>query len=43
MFIVDLQGKFQPGLYTIMIAIYLNENYLNPDVRLVRYQVEGNL
>jgi hypothetical protein len=41
-FNVDLEGKLQPGLYTIMIAIYLNENYVNPDVKLVHYRVKGN-
>ncbi len=26
------------GAYTVLVAIYLNENYMNPDVRVVRYR-----
>ncbi|MFQ5903679.1 MAG: hypothetical protein ACE5JO_08310, partial [Candidatus Binatia bacterium] len=41
-FTVNFKGDLKPGLYRVMIAIYLNENYVNPDVRMVRYRVEAN-
>ena len=40
-FTVNLQKKFKPGLYKIMLSIYVDKNYINPDVRLVLYRVKG--
>lgn len=40
-FTVDLKGELGPGLYTIMTALYLNENYMNPEIKVVEYRVEG--
>ncbi len=41
-FTVELKGQLPPGRYTIMIALSLNENSMNPDVKVVRYQVGGD-
>lgn len=38
-FHLGLRGRLRPGLYTIMIALYLNENYVNPDIKIVPYKV----
>ncbi len=40
-FIVDLQESLKPGLYTIMTAVYLGGNFLNPMVKTSTYRVEG--
>ncbi len=39
-FAVELQGKLQPGRYTVLTTIYLNDNYVDPDVKLIPYQIE---
>ena len=41
-FNLDLRRNLQPGLYKIMVAVYLNGNYVNPDVKLVRYTVKAH-
>lgn len=41
-FTVELTGELPPGLYIILAALYLNENSMNPEVRVVRYRVGGN-
>lgn len=40
-FVVEFKGELPTGLYTILIALYLNENSMNPDVEVVRYRVGG--
>ena len=39
-FAVELPGKMQPGQYTVLTAMYLNDNDIEPDVRLIPYQLE---
>jgi hypothetical protein len=38
-FAIELQGKVPPGRYTVLTTIYLNDNYIEPDVRMVSYEV----
>jgi hypothetical protein len=38
-FAVELQGKVPPGRYTVLITIYVNDNYIDPDVRMISYEV----
>ena len=40
-FTVDLRGKLKPGPYSVMVALYLGGNTVNPDVKVVPYQAEG--
>ena len=40
-FSVDLRGKVKPGLYTVLVALYLGENYVNPEVKAVQYRLES--
>jgi hypothetical protein len=37
---VELPGKMPPGRYTVLTTMYLNDNYIEPDVELVPYQIE---
>jgi hypothetical protein len=39
-FTIELQGKVPPGRYTVLTAIYVNDNHIEPDVRLVSYDVK---
>jgi hypothetical protein len=39
-FTVELPGKMPPGHYTVLTTMYLNDNYIEPDVRLIPYQIE---
>ena len=39
LFRVELPRGLAPGLYTILMALYLNENYVNPDIKMVPYRV----
>jgi hypothetical protein len=39
LFTIELQGKLPPGRYTVLTTIYLNDNYIEPDVRSVTYEV----
>lgn len=32
---------FEPGLYTILVALYLGENSVNPEVKLIRHRLDG--
>ncbi len=41
LFFIDLKEQFPPGLYTILITLYLSENYTNPDIRMISYRVDG--
>jgi hypothetical protein len=38
-FTIELLGKVPPGHYTVLTTIYLNDNYVEPDVRMVSYEV----
>ena len=38
-FTVDLGGKLRPGSYTVMIALYLNGNAVDPEIRRIPYEV----
>lgn len=38
-FTIELQGKVPPGRYTVLTTLYLNDNYIEPDVRMVSYEV----
>ncbi len=41
-FTVDFQGKLKPGLYSIITALYLGGNYVNPEVKMVQYRAGGS-
>jgi hypothetical protein len=36
---VDLGGKLAPGAYRVMLALALNGNLVNPEVKVVAYRV----
>jgi hypothetical protein len=38
-FAIELQGKVPPGRYTILTTMYVNDNYTEPDVKMVSYEV----
>jgi len=38
-FTIELQGKVPPGRYSVLTAIYVNDNAVEPDVRMVSYEV----
>lgn len=37
--VVDLRDRLEPGTYTVLTALYLNENFTSPDIRRVPYRV----
>jgi hypothetical protein len=39
-FVVELQGKLKPGRYVILVALYVHENYVNPEIKMIPYQVD---
>ncbi len=39
-FSIDLKD-FEPGLYTILVALYLDGNSVNPEVKLIRHRLDG--
>lgn len=41
-FAIDLKDKLAPGVYSIVTALYVNGNTMNPDVKQVRYRVPGD-
>lgn len=41
-FAVDLNGELLPGMYTLMVALYLDGNTMNPDIKRISYRVTGN-
>jgi hypothetical protein len=41
-FTVDLKEKLPPGLHTIMVALYEGENFVDPEIKMVRYRVGGS-
>jgi hypothetical protein len=38
-FALDLQGRLPLGRYTVLSTVYLNDNYIAPDVRMVACEV----
>jgi hypothetical protein len=40
--VVDLKGRLRPGLYTVMIAVVLDDNDVNPEVATLHYRVEAS-
>jgi len=40
-FTVDLKGKLPPGFHTVMVALYQGENFVDPEVKMVRHRVGG--
>ncbi len=41
-FAIDLKGRLGPGDYTVIVALYLNGNTMNPEIRRIPYVVSGN-
>ena len=37
--IVDLKGKLPPGAYHVLLALELNGNSTNPEVKVISYRV----
>lgn len=40
-FAIDLKDKLAPGVYSIITALYVNGNTMNPDIKQIRYRVPG--
>lgn len=40
-FRVELQGDLAPGLYTVLLALYVNENYVAPEIKMMHDSVSG--
>jgi hypothetical protein len=40
-FTADLKGKLPPGFYTVTVALYEGENFVDPEIKMVRYRVGG--
>jgi hypothetical protein len=40
-FRVELRGDLAPGLYTVLLALYLNESAVAPEIQTVTYKVPG--
>ena len=38
---VDLTGRVKPGTYRVMLALALNGNLVNPEVKVVSYRAGG--
>jgi hypothetical protein len=38
-FVVALRERLRPGLYTVMLALYLHENYVHPEIQVLSYRV----
>jgi hypothetical protein len=39
--IVDLKGRLRPGSYTVLLALVLGDNDLNPEIAAANYRVEA--
>ncbi len=39
--IVSLKGKVKPGVYTVMVALALGDNYVDPEVTVAQLRVEA--
>lgn len=37
--VVDLAGRLRPGAYRVLVGVALNDNVMNPDVKLLPYRV----
>jgi hypothetical protein len=37
--VVDLAGRLKPGSYRVVLALALNGNLVNPEVKVVSYRV----
>ena len=37
--VVDLAGRVKPGTYRVVVALALNGNLVNPEVKVVPYRV----
>jgi hypothetical protein len=37
--VVDLKGRLKPGAYRVLVAVALNGNIMNPEVRVLPYRV----
>jgi hypothetical protein len=40
-FVLDLKGLVAPGLYTVVAALYVGGNSVNPEVRVIEHRVAG--
>jgi hypothetical protein len=40
-FVVELPGKLKPGRYTILVGLYVHENAVNPEIKMIPYQVDA--
>jgi hypothetical protein len=40
-FVIDLHGKLQPGIYTVMLMASVNGNLMNPEIKRLSYTVPG--
>lgn len=40
-FHIERRGALAPGLYTVMLALYLNDNAVAPEIKTVAYRVPG--
>ena len=41
-FVVDLKDKLPPGAYTIVAALYVNGNTMNPDITRIAYRMTSD-
>jgi len=41
-FVVDLHDLAKPGVYTVMAAMFIGHNRMNPDIRVIEHRVGGN-
>jgi len=37
--VVDLAGRLKPGAYRVLLALALNGNLVNPEVKVLAYRV----
>lgn len=38
-FAVDLKGRLKPGPYTVLVALYLGDNHVNPEIRVLTHRI----
>jgi hypothetical protein len=41
-FTIDLKGKLAPGVYSVVTALYVNGNTMNPEIKQIAYRVPGD-
>jgi len=39
--IVSLKGRLKPGSYTVLVALALGDNEVNPEIATTQYRVEA--